>query len=100
MQFDGAWTVSLAPGATLPPAESWPAVSNGQLAIVPSFDATAGIDAFRSAVAVPPARGYGRSFANFHFTRVRLALLPPPGSSPTASAATPILQPQSGVTGL
>ena len=75
----------------MPAAESWPAIANGQLAIVPSLDATAGLDALRSAVAVPPAKGYGRSLPNFHFTRVRLALMPPPGSVGGAMP-TPIAQ--------
>lgn len=87
MQFDGSWTVSLAPGSTPPPASAaWPAIANGQLAIVPALDASAGFDATRSVVAVPPDRGYGRALPNFHFSRVRVALVPPPGGSPAATA--------------
>jgi hypothetical protein len=92
MQYDGAWKVSLGAGLAPPAAGAWPVLANGQLAIVPSLDASAGVDATRSAIAVPPARGYGRSLPGFHFNRIRLALVPPPGSSPTASAPEPLAQ--------
>lgn len=92
MQFDGSWSISLAPGSAPPAApEGWPALANGQIAIVPTLDATSGVDSLRSSVAIPPAMGYGRALPGFHSTRVRVALMPPPGSPATATP-TPVSQ--------
>ena len=74
MQYDGAWSIASPPNSSPPPPESWPVLSNGAIALVPSLDAASGVDALRSVIALPPERGYGRSLPAFHFTRVRVSL--------------------------
>lgn len=75
MQFDGAWTIARQAGLpALPPAASWPVLSSGSLAIVPSADASvvpsAGLDSSLCGL----GSASGRLVPCPSFCRVRVAV--------------------------
>jgi len=73
MQYDGNWTISIAPGSPLPAAASWPVLSNGGVAIVPCYTPSAGLGTSRCVLGSPPnSRQYGSPVDTFDFMRVRV----------------------------